>query len=421
LENYVLPNYDVGIFRVVPTIIQESLKEDINAPYEEWVFADKNIRKRFSEADLSIVLIIDSLCLERLNGLVRDLWEENGKIILSSVIPSTTANAVGSIYIGMPPEQSGLIAMRFYVKEIGNFVDALLGKVSGVGSKDALASVGVKLSSFLWDKPILSTLGSENLLFVDLLPNNIQGGLERFYEENLISLHYSNGLDSVFEIRDIAREMMKKKFRGIIFVYFSDLDTASHKYSYKSWEWKEQLSYINLVIKKLIEILRQLKKETGKNLQLIIMSDHGHEAIEMKINISEEIWTDFFKKQGIEAYMSSGRFAFMYLKQRHKIEDIDIEKIEAFFDHKVDAITIDHAIKTGFWPSLKEDHYDRFLVRAGDIIIIPHDYTDIYLDKRRDEKIIQLEDVGNEYKKLRANHGGLTEREMLTPFIALVI
>ncbi len=418
---YVLPDYDRGLFRVVPTILSESLGLDVGEPYSKWVFRERNIKKLFQDdVDVSVVLIIDSLCLVALEGTLRRLWEETGGVILSSVVPSTTGNAVALIYIGLPPEESGLIAMRFYVPEIGNYIDALYGKVSGVGTRDSLASVGVKLSHLLWNRSILSSIERSDVLFVDLLPSNIHGGLERFYEENLLSIHFAGGFDCVYEIRDVVREMIKRGYRGIVFAYFAELDNASHKYSYISKEWRGQLDYINMIIDRLLRELEEIRRETGKKIQLNVMADHGHEIIEHDIVVQEEEWLDFAKRHGIAAYMPSGRFGFVYLDNRGDVEDFDVEKLEKFFGRKVDVITIMDAIKMGFWPALREENLDRFLERAGDLVVLPHEKTDIHIE-RGDKVEIPLENVGNEYRKLRANHGGLTEREMLVPFINLVI
>jgi len=76
---YVLPDYDRGLFRVVPTILSESLGVDVSELYGKWVFRERNIKKLFQDdVDVSVVLIIDSLCLAVLEGTLRRLWEETG-------------------------------------------------------------------------------------------------------------------------------------------------------------------------------------------------------------------------------------------------------------------------------------------------------------------------------------------------------
>ena len=76
---------------------------------------------------------------------------------------------------------------------------------------------------------------------------------------------------------------------------------------------------------------------------------------------------------------------------------------------------IEEGIKNGFWPALNDEVREKFYERAGDFIVIPKRGIDFYLKKEKEEPII--DDVGNEYRRNRASHGGLTQEEMITPFI----
>jgi len=415
-SDLVRPDYEKAIFSVVPTTIQESLKIDLKEPYNRWVFKETKLKRLFDEADINIILIIDSLCLGVLNGFLKSKWEETGKLTLSSIVPTATANAVGAIYIGLPPEESGLIAMRFYVDEIGNYIDALLGKVSGVGTKDALANVGIKLNHFLWNRSILEKMSSrDDIIYVDLLPSNIRGGLQRFYETGVLTLHYSTELDGFFEIRNVTRKMLQRNFRGIVFMYTGALDAISHKYDYRSNEWMEQLETLNIAIEKLYRNIALISKETGREINLIIVSDHGHITLDKDIEISEDDWKRVASELGIEAYMPSGRFGFIYLEKNVDPENIDLEKLNQLFRNEAYLMRIEEGIKNGFWPALNDEVREKFYERAGDFIVIPKRGIDFYLKKEKEEPII--DDVGNEYRRNRASHGGLTQEEMITPFI----
>ena len=412
LEFYT-PNYDIGIFRVLPTLLSESFKIELDYPYSDWILKNREYRSKFQETDLSIFLIIDSLCLDLLEGYLKKLWMESGELTLSSIAPTTTANAVGSIYIGLPPEISGLIAMRFYVPEIGNFVNALHGKVSRQGSRDSLAAVGVKLSSFLWHPSVLDTIGGDDFVVIDLLPDKIYGGLSRFYEENIIRLHYSTELDTVYEVRDISRKFISHKKRGIIFVYFSELDSIGHKYGKKSLEWKNELSLLNNVVEEIVSIVKSL----GERVNVVILSDHGHVEVRHHVEIDEDDWKKFSSEMGILEYMSSERFGFIYLQE--DTGGIDLEKIENFFDNRVKVLTVEEAIRKNFWPALNEEYLEAFLSRAGDLVLVAD--KGIELEFKRKNKTVDdfLYGLGNEYRKYRGGHGGLTKDEMIIPLIVL--
>ena len=415
-KDLVLPKYEIGIFRVLPTLLQTSLKIDIPEPYSEFSFTDKRYTKLFDEADISVIVILDSLCMKNLDGFIRDSWKKLNSPILSSIVPTTTANAIGSIYIGLPPEESGLIAQRFYLSEIGNYIDALSGKVPGVGESDSLGRAGVRLSSLLWKRSILESIASNDFLVVDLLPKKLSGGLQRFYEEGIFKLHYATELDGAFEVIEVVRKMIDKKLSGLIFVYYPELDTMSHLYGYQDFRWSMQLRRINETLSFLHDQLNNIAKETNKRISMLIISDHGHVNISENLAINEEDWKTIAEEFGLAAYMSSARFAFIYLRTPDAVENIDLERLsEALFNNKAYIFTIDEAIKMRFWPLLNDENIDLFMSRAGDLVVVYKYGIEAYMQKRSEEPII--DDVGWEYRKNRGSHGGLTEEEMFIPFV----
>ncbi len=414
-----LPDYEIAIFKVIPTILANSLNLELRDPYDRYVFKDGKYISFFQNCDVNVVLIVDSICLNELDGYLYDRWIESGKLILSSVAPSTTANAVGSIYIGLPPELSGLIASKFYVPEIGNFVDALYGKALGSPSKVSLDLAGVKLESLLWEEPVLSTVNQKNLYFVDILPNFIRGGLENFYNSNIISFHYDTGLDSVFETRSVVERFLKRGFKGIVFVYFHNLDAISHKYGYISSQWKKELEVVNTLVRLIVKELRELSKRHNSKINIFVLSDHGHVEPKKDFRVDENVWTKLKEDTGITEYLASDRFGFIYLKNGDKqwVKD----KLKEFFGDHADVMTIDEAIKLKLWPELKSDNIERFLSRAGQIVLIPKKESNIVFEKESKKRIVDdLMGLG-EYRDLIGRHGSLTEEEMIVPFIPIIM
>ena len=409
----VLPNYNRAIFSIVPTILSCNLKVDLEEPYSRYTLKDGSLLKHFEESDINIVVIIDSLCEGGLHGFIRDKWLENGQLELSSVVPSTTGNAVGSIYIGLPPEISGLIAMRFYVPEIGNFVNVLYGKAS----EDALFplyTAGVKLSHLLWEKPILDAYADKDLSFVDLLPNFIRGGLENFYNDNMVTLHFETDNDSVYELRDVVKRFIEKNLRGIIFLYYHHLDSISHKYGYKSSEWHSELENVNRLIKKMTIFMSELSERHGKKINVYVVSDHGHVHIDKIIKIDNSEWEKHLNELGIKAFQQSDRFGFFYT-DKGSVEEA-INNLKGRLGDNAYIFSIEEAIDLGFWPEVKRYNLEKFLQRAGQIVSITKGNTSIRIVGEEDESNI-FYDLGHEYRELRGRHGGMTEEEMITPFV----
>ncbi|MGQ4891254.1 MAG: alkaline phosphatase family protein [Candidatus Njordarchaeia archaeon] len=411
-----LPDYNKVIFKVVPTIFSECLKIDIDEPYSRYVFREKKLLDCFNEADINLVLIIDSICKKALYGFLFEKWVETGKITLSSVVPSTSGNAVGSIYIGLPPEISGLIAMRFYLPEIGNFINALYGKAID-DALVPLSAAGVKLSNLLWEKPILDVYAKDDIVFVDLLPNFIRGGLENFYNGNLVTLHFETDNDSVYEVRGIVERFMEKNLRGIIFLYYHHLDSISHKYGYKSEEWKSELGNLNTLVEKIVTFLSSLVKKYGKNVNIFVVSDHGHIQIDETIRIRNDEWENFARKNGIKSFLQSDRFGFFYVERSDNSSEL-VEKLKSFFGNNAIILGINEAIDLGFWPDVKQYNTDKFLQRAGQIVLVTKGNKSIKVEKE-DAKDNIFYNLGNEFRELMGRHGGMTEEEMIVPFIPI--
>jgi len=399
----------------LPTIISESLKIDIEEPYSEWILDKRTYRKKFEETDYVVLFIIDALAITQLQGMLEELWKKSGKMKLCSVVPTTTSNAIASLYIGLPPEMHGIIATKFYLPQIGNFIDILSGKVPGTGFRDALAQIGVRLSSFLWHLPVYHAIPQEKLVVVDLYPKELEGGLRHVYEENTVGVPCATIADLVYSIPEIIRQLHKRNLPGLLIAYSADIDSVGHIFG-ASDALKLTINFHNEAIDALIKLLEKTAKELGVKIKIIITSDHGQTELKKIIKISEEKMNELQEK-GIHI-QQSGRFAFVYTSN-NEIDNVKAMLEDILGTEDTDILTLEEAVKLGFWPALSDEIYEKFAKRAGQLIILPRNHVDISKEKKKKESI--LEDIGYYSREFRSSHGGISKEELETPLIVLDI
>ena len=403
------PNYDAAIFEVLPTLFLESFKIELPEPYSEQKIKDKKILKLFTEeTDISIIVIIDAMGTNQISGFLYNRWITLGKPTLSSVVPTATGNAIPSIYIGLPPELHGLVGQKFYLPEIGNYINTLNGTVIAEGVKASLHEAGVNIRSFLWHQPIIFLPELDNFVFGDVLSTSLYGGLRDFYGERLQFLGYKTGYDAINILVEATKQLAMKNKKGILFAYFHQLDSIGHLYGYNSTLFEQEAKLLNDYFRLLVERIEKLTTDIKKKINIIALSDHGQVILNDVIELSQDK-IELLSSLGLKNVLSSGRFKYVYAEKDAAIEAL----IDLLEDYAI-VMPINDAIKSGFWPLLDE-YEEQFLNRAGSYVILPR--KDIDLKAERTKKDDFFEDIGWEKRKLRGSHGGLTRDELEVPFI----
>ena len=395
---YAKPNYDRGIFRVLPTIIQESLGIDLEEPHKNFVFKQRNIRSRFEESDVVLLVIYDALSIDHLEGKMLEFWRESGGIELSSIVPSLTGPAVLSINTGLPPEFTGFMNTKVFVPEIGNYVNILKGYAQG--SKVLLEDAGVRLKALLWEKPVVDFI-PDDVIMIDFLPDKIFGskGLRAFYGYKYFGCRYENEIDALHNIERMLDYVEKKDNKALFTIYFSGIDTIAHDHGVHSDAWREVLDTYYWMSMRLSKIINSKKRK----ISVFIISDHGLEPIENYVEKTTEQLEGFLNEHNIDLFSKSGRFAMIYA------DDIDIDAIQEFFDNKVKVVETERVIRD-FWPLANKE---QFLSRAGKyVVLFEHGADIVAIDIEKALENPLLSDLLRDLRKLRANHGAPTPNEL---------
>ena len=404
MDKFHSPDYDRAIFRVIPTVIAENLKVELGS-YNEFVFRARRIKKFFEESDISIVTVFDAMSPSVLKGNLYRFWKQNGGLELSSVFPTLTTTAGLSINLGMPPEYHGIPSTNVFIREIGNYIDALRGKV--VDSDIPLSAAGVDVESFLWRKSVLSLLG-DDIIACDLLPFRITGGLRDFYGKYLHPLHYDGVLDAIYLLDKLIDYIIAKRRKGLILLYFSITDTFGHDHGVEMSGWDEMNDKVYEVSRKLIEIINK----KSKPISLYLISDHGLIQVS-KWFILDQQTLDNIKAHDVAFVGKSGRFMHIYLNEKADREEVAGYLMEILGDYCY-VIETEKCAKL-LWPWLEDE--DSFYERLGEILVIPKKHVGIFRKKTQlEDKGLLREFIEKRYM-LQGDHGGPTKEEFSALFI----
>lgn len=405
-EDIYSPDYERGIFRLLPTLLKRSLKKDLPADYEKWVMEDANF---IQETDIVLIVILDALGAEQYKGeFLEELWEKSGKKKLSSVFPSATSNALGSIFLGTPPEENGLVSVRFFVDGIGNFINSLKASVLGKG-ENSLPENGVNPSSFLWKDPLPEKMRDE-IPIVRFLEKQYKGGLSRFFGRKEDMILVGNEIDMFSSAVQAIKEIAENDAQTLQFLYIPLLDTLGHSYGPESQEWKRGANFINREIKRFIENITTIAENYDKDIGLFITADHGMTKIDHIVELEQEKVEDVRHNQYIRGIMQSGRPSFSYLTNK-SIKKAK-EKITTAFKDRYTPYEIEE-VADSLWPCLN-DNIKRFKKRIGSIVSLPAPHTEFRTKQERDGLFSTL---GWGRVPFKGSHGGATKEEIEVPLI----
>lgn len=403
-EKIYAPDYDRGIFRLFPTLLSQSLNVSLPAKYRKWVIEDPEFAH---DCDVVLILIIDALGAKQYKGeLLESLWKQSGKKQLSSVYPSSTSNALGSIFLGAPPEENGLVSVRFFVEGIGNFINSLKASVLGKG-ENSLPQSGVDPTSFLWKAPLIDKV-ADKVTIVKFLEKQYEGGLSRFFGRAGETILFGNEIDMFSTGVKAVREVATKNLKSVLFLYTPLLDAVGHSYGPESPEWRKGVKFINTEMQRFLDGLNHVSEDTDKKIGLFITADHGMTKIDHLIELGREELQDVRHNQYIKGIMRSARAAFAHLTGKtHKKAK---EKIETTFEGKYRPYRIEE-IAGKLWPSLRK--VNAFKNRIGSLALLPASNTEFRTKKEGG----LFSDLGWGRIPFKGSHGGATEEEIEVPLI----
>lgn len=358
-----------------------------------------------------ILLVIDGLPFDRMHswlekGLQKNhrhacwkkIQEEGLFTPLTSVVPSTTANALTSLWTGKVPAEHGVIGYELFLKEFGITVNMILQTQVYPYLNNDTPVLPRNLSHFL---PV-STLGSY-FREQGIQPFAFQheaicnSGLSQMLFPDVTKVPFTSPQDMWQKVNDLLAE--QASVRKYLYLYWSDIDTLSHhdgpdsRRTRHAWQWFGHL----------MERFLADQGRSGKNdTLLLITSDHGQ--IPTFIQPRYEVRFDQ-KFMSMLKMPPSGESRCPYLFIKPGKTQVFHEYLESRWPGEFTLFPPADLVTAGLFGS--KEMSPLIQNRLGNFVALPKGNAFWWW--------------ANKENRLLGRHGGFSQQEMVTPFLLLPI
>lgn len=318
---------------------------------------------------------------------------------ITSVFPSTTVNALSSIWTGHAPAQHGLVGLRLLDRDF-NAVNFMINlHPLYLRQRDAMVEAGFEPETFLAVPGIAEQFAAAGIPTVDIKGREIiHSALSRMHGRGVVE---KLGIVSFPEMMWQVKNQLETKSGPLFTVaYWPNVDTLSHLHGPHHEAVKLEMLSCLREIKR--TVLDGLSKEKRKGTVVLVTADHGQvplkPSLHQKIHHHPEI-NDLLLLNAA----GGNRVPYWYVKQG-LVEETKT-KLENEFGHLLKAYTRQEIIDTGWYGP--GPHAPKFAERLGDLNMLMAD------------GVLMIDPTDNEVARfLRAgSHGGLTADEMQVPFL----
>jgi predicted AlkP superfamily pyrophosphatase or phosphodiesterase len=329
------------------------------------------------------LVILDGMGMDALTLLPEDAFLRRHRIAeLTSVFPSTTTAATGSLYSALSPAEHGWLGWSCYFKEYARLVDLFLDRDSY--TLERLTSSPAK-AMLRYDSVFtrIKRAAGEKVLTRAVFP----------FEPSPLT-----GMDELVITRTLDEAALAIRSRdgreAFTLFYWTDPDDTMHNHGARSGRAVKALTELNAWAEALASKLR--------DTTLIITADHG------LIDVTEPVWLNEQKEIMRCLVMPpsmESRASSLFVKRGRERE----------FEN-----AFREALGADFLPMSREEALSRQLFGPGKLHDKADDFLGDYLALATGTRAIYYRAEGAEpHGKMIGHHAGLTEQEMLVPLIAV--
>ena len=209
-----------------------------------------------------LLLVIDGLGLRTLTRHGRSPHLQRHLAgIMTSVFPSTTASAIGTVMSGLAPAQHGLTGWHMHLDEIDQTL-SILPLTPRLGPPRRLPE---QLPPQLFTHPSLfQRLTRESWV---MAPRSIAGSpFNTWHSRGAQSVAYASLPEMFAGLTGLLQETARPRY---IYAYYPDLDSYSHHYGTDCRQAQQTLADLDAGFGKLLHQVR------GSNTWLLVTADHG--------------------------------------------------------------------------------------------------------------------------------------------------
>jgi len=356
-----------------------------------------------------ILLLIDGLPFERMQswlerGLRRSFFNSSWKFIqekgmftpLTSVVPSTTANALASLWTGKFPSEHGVIGYELFLKEY----DLILNMILQTQVYPTLATetemTHFDLSTFLPVPTLGSHLQNHGIQSFAFQHEIIcDSGLSRMLFPDVQKVPFISPQDMWQKVNDLLDNQSSS--RKYIYLYWGDIDTLSHHQGPNSRQTRHAWNWFSHLLERFLSDRTSHAK--GDTL-LLVTSDHGQ--IPTEIRPTYEVRND----QEFMSFLEippSGESRLPYLFVKPDKTQAFREYVQQRWPDKFTLIPSTEMLASGLFG--KKEMSQTIQNRLGNFIAIPKGDAFWWW--------------ANKENHLLGRHGGFSPQEMITPLLIL--
>ncbi|MCP8304334.1 MAG: alkaline phosphatase family protein [archaeon] len=398
LENFVTPCYEGYSIANIPPTILSIFKANLQGC--------KSIPKRIIKEHLDgirkvVLLVVDSMGYKQFfshsNEPISKILMDGSMIPLTSTFPSTSTTALTTLNTGATPQEHGIIGYTMYVKEYG-LVANMVSFTPTYDYRWETLLKGFDPREFLGIKNIHDILNEKGIKSY-VINRYADTGLSRMHHTGATVSNYMNSSDLFVTLRKLLESEIGTE--TYTYVYWGLVDTMCHIYGPRSEEALAELGSFLYSYK--TEFLDKLKPDIAKETLLMITADHGQSEVFEETTIFASDHPELMNKLWIPPTGDS-RAIFLY------VEPEEIDKAKEYIDSKLkDKLLLldsSKAIEEGLFGTVSMSCKERIHDRVGDLIMVPYaNYSFSYYAR------------GSGKGFMKGSHGGLSEDEMLVPFI----
>jgi len=323
------------------------------------------------------------------------LAREGRFVPLTSVFPSTTTSALTSLWTGYGPAQHGLVGHLMYLREHGAVVDMLTFSVAGERERDQMLGRGLVPEEFS-PVPGLAEVLTEQGVNVRTLINRdlaVTGFSRISYRGVTEVVRFVTPADMCARMRCMLADHLDERL--LLVGYMHEVDNVGHLDGPESPMWRAQMRSLTYSLER--EFLSELTPQQRRGTLLILTSDHGQlpgAGVSTYVADYPEL-----RSHLLLPVTGSLRAAYLYARQG-QLEAAE-QYLSEHLSEKFVTIRSQAALEAGLLGTGRAA--EEVANRVGDMIVLGRDHN--LLDHRRRER------------PPMGMHGGLSQWEMLSPFL----
>ena len=319
---------------------------------------------------------------------------------LTSIVPSTTAAALTSLWTGVPAAEHGVLAYEVWLKEYGLIANMILhAPAAYLGEVGSLSKAGFKPETFL---PV-PTLGP-HLRKYGVRTCAIQhhliahSGLSRMLFPGVDVVPFRTQSDLWVTLgRLMDEESQEPRY---LYMYWGDLDDVMHRFGPEDERARWEFTSFS---RQLAQFLKKRRAAGRGDTLLLLTADHGHNATPRsphnEINRYPQLLDCLVMPPSCE-----NRLPVVFLRPGKEKQFRQI--VEKTWPGVFHLLPSEDAVRAGLFGARV---YERFWSRVGDYVLVPQtDEAYWWFYAGRDNLLL-------------GRHGGMSRREMLTPLVGMQI